>query len=301
MQIVHTRLKQVKRSRLQAPAFTLLIPTWNNLPYLQLCISSIRRHSVQPHQIIVHVNEGRDGTLEWIESQPDIDYTYSDTNIGVCYALNYSRSLIEGTYVVFMNDDMYVCPGWDTALLEEIGRIGHPWFFLSSTMIEPRFTGNPSVILGDYGTSPADFREKDLLEAFSQLEKQDWMGSTWPPNVVHRDVWDLAGGYGVEFSPGMYSDPDFSMKLWEMGIRLFKGVGRSRVYHFGGKSTERVVQNKGYFTFLGKWGFAPSWLTQKMLNRGAPFTGPAPEKQPTAGQKAKMSWKRITAAFNGVR
>lgn len=297
MQIVHTRFKQVKRSRSTPPVFTLLIPSWNNLPYLRLCIDSVRKHSAQPHQIIVHVNEGTDGTLEWIESQPDIDYTYSDTNIGVCYALNYGRSLIDGTYVVFMNDDMYACPGWDTALQEEIALIGHPWFFLSSTMIEPQFTGNPSVILGDYGTSPENFREPELLEHFAQLEKQDWMGSTWPPNVVHRDIWDLAGGYSVEFSPGMYSDPDFSMKLWEMGIRLFKGVGRSRVYHFGGKSTGRVVQNKGYFSFVGKWGFAPSWLTQKVLDRGKPFTGPVQEKQATRGQKAKMSWKRITAAF----
>jgi hypothetical protein len=127
------------------------------------------------------------------------------------------------------------------------------------------------------------------------------MGATWPPNVVHRDVWDLVGGYSAEFSPGMYSDPDFSMKLWALGIRFFKGVGRSRVYHFGGKSTGRVLQNKGYFTFVGKWGFAPGWLTQQVLKRGKPFTGVTPDTTPTRGQKAKMSWKRITASFKGAR
>lgn len=301
MQIVQTSLKQVKRSGGKAPVFTLLIPSWNNLPYLQLCIDSIRRHSARPHQIIVHVNQGQDGTLEWVESQPDLDYTYSDANIGVCYALNYSRSLIDGSYVVFMNDDMYALPGWDTALLEEITGIGHPYFFLSSTMIEPEPTGNASVIIADYGTSPENFREKDLLTEYRNLEKPDWMGATWPPNVVHRDVWDLVGGYSVEYSPGMYSDPDFSRKLWEMGVRIFKGVSRSRVYHFGGKSTGRVVKNKGYITFVGKWGFSPGWFTKELLTRGSRFTGPVTEPAISFGQRAKMSWKRISAAFKGSR
>lgn len=49
--------------------FSILIPTWNNLPYLQLCIESIRRHSAFEHEIIVHVNEGTDGTLEWVRAQ----------------------------------------------------------------------------------------------------------------------------------------------------------------------------------------------------------------------------------------
>ena len=55
--------------------FSVLIPTWNNLPYLKLCVESIRQHSVFNHQIIIHVNEGTDGTLEWVEKE-GLDYTY---------------------------------------------------------------------------------------------------------------------------------------------------------------------------------------------------------------------------------
>ena len=42
--------------------FSIVIPTWNNLAHLQLVLRSIREHSGQEHQIIVHVNDGRDGT-----------------------------------------------------------------------------------------------------------------------------------------------------------------------------------------------------------------------------------------------
>lgn len=56
--------------------FSILIPSWNNLPYLQLCIESIIKNSKYPHQIIVHVNQGSDGTIEYLKER-NIAYTYS--------------------------------------------------------------------------------------------------------------------------------------------------------------------------------------------------------------------------------
>lgn len=277
--------------------FSILIPSWNNFPYLKLCIESIKKNSAFPHQIIVHINEGEDGSLNWIKQQPDIEYTYSPQNIGICFALNMSRSLVKTDYIVYLNDDMYVCPGWDIELSKEIENVGHKNFFISSTVIEPVASSN-CVIEKDYGNSIDNFREQELLDNYSQLHKDDWQGATWPPNLVHKDTWDLVGGYSVEFSPGMYSDPDFSMKLWLAGVRLFKGVGKSKAYHFGSKSTERVVKNKGYYTFISKWDIASSTLTKYYLRRGEKFDGPLREPKHVLQLKIKHLFKRLVAAIN---
>ncbi len=275
--------------------FSILIPTWNNLECLQLCLRSLERHSVHPHQIIVHVNEGTDGTADWVRQQ-GFDYTYSPENVGVCYALNAGRTLVETDYFVFFNDDMYACPAWDDALLREIRAVGHSAFFLSSTMIEPIRTGNRCVISPhDFGRSPADFAEEQLLAQYDQLPFADWSGATWPPNVVHLDYWDLVGGYSVEFSPGLYSDPDFSRKLWAAGVRYFKGVAASRVYHFGAKTTGRIRKNKGSRRFLDKWGVTARSFTQYYLRRGEPFAGPLPDEPIAPGWAAarrRGRWKR---------
>ena len=106
------------------------------MPYLKLCIDSLRKHSRFPHQIIVHINEGADGTLDWVQSQSDLGYTFSEKNIGVCYALNQCRTLATADYFLYLNDDMYVCPGWDQELFAEIKAIGHDEFFLSTSVIE---------------------------------------------------------------------------------------------------------------------------------------------------------------------
>ena len=288
-----------KRSRIKNPVFSILIPSWNNLPYLKLCIGSIRKNARYDHQIIVHINESTDGTLSWVETETDLDYTYSKTNIGICFALNIARSLADAEYILYLNDDMYICPGWDLALYTEITAIGHRSFFLSSTMIEPLDTGNQCVIVKDYGRDFGDFREQDLLAEFAGLPKTDWQGATWPPNIVHRDLWDLVGGYSIEFSPGMNSDPDFSMKLWKAGVRLYKGVSKSRVYHFGCKSTGRIKQDDGPARFFAKWQMPSSVLSRYYLRRGKPFDGPLNEPVLPRRLVLKNFYKKISALLRG--
>jgi glycosyltransferase involved in cell wall biosynthesis len=256
-----------------APYFSILIPSWNNLPYLQLCVEAIRKHSTTSYEIILHLNEASDGSKEWVESQKDIAFSYSPINVGVCYAMNAMVKLAGSDYFLYLNDDMYVLPNWDAYLKEEIERIGHTEFFLSATAIEPKAQSACSI-QGNFGLNIANFEEARLLASYASLPFEDWQGATWPPNVVHRSIWDKVGGYSNEFSPGMYSDPDFSMKCWEAGVRLFKGISRSRVYHFGSVSVKRVKQNKGYYQFIRKWGMTCSTLSKYYLRRGEKFDGP---------------------------
>jgi glycosyltransferase involved in cell wall biosynthesis len=253
--------------------FSIVIPTWNNLSFLKLCIHSIRQNSTFSHQIIVHVNEGLDGTLDWLRNQ-DVTVTFSKKNVGVCWALNGMRPFVNTEYIVFVNDDMYVCPGWDSALMEEISSLPDNRFFLSSTLIQPRpFWCKAIIAPVDFGQSVEQFEEQRLLEEYEKLPHSDWSGSTWPLNIVHRDIWDLVGGYSVEFSPGLYSDPDFSAKLWRAGVRYFKGISKSRVYHFEARSTKRVEKNKGSRQFLNKWGITSSVFMKMVLRRGEPWIG----------------------------
>lgn len=256
------------------PLFSILIPTWNNLPYLKICVESILKNSTFSHQLILHINEGTDGTLDWVKSQPNLTYTFSQENIGICHALNQMAAVANTDYICYFNDDMYALPNWDKVLKNEIESLGHEKFFLSATMIEPFEGKNQCVITGkDFGDNPTDFKETELLQNFETFPKNDWNGASWPPNVVHKKMWDAVGGYSIEFSPGLYSDPDFSMKLWKQGVRYFKGLSASRVYHFGSKSLKRIKMNDGRTTFKKKWGITPGFFDKHFLKKGKIWTG----------------------------
>lgn len=287
------KVTKVSRNNKEGLKFSIIVPSWNNLAYLKLLIESIQKNSKFDHQIIVLINEGKDGTLDWVESQENIDYVHARENIGICYGLNICRSLIKTDYLLYINDDMYVLPDWDSVLYSEIKSIGHKKFMLSSTMIEPTDTSNSCVIVKDYGDCIENFEEERLLKEFKDLNKDDWSGSTWPPNAMHIDLWDLVGGLSVEFSPGMYSDPDFSKKIWDAGVRYYKGLGTSKVYHFGSKSTKRVKKNVGSIMFLQKWGITSGTFIKEFLRRGEKFEGYLEDQELSLRSKLKNKIKRI--------
>ena len=250
--------------------FSIFIPTWNNLAFLKICVESIRKNSAYRHQIIVHVNEGTDGTLDWVKSE-GLDYTFSPVNVGVCLAMNMMRSKVKTDYICFINDDMYALPGWDKYLFDEIQSLPDNRFFISATTIQPHTKGE-FIINADFGDTPETFGEEALLRHFNDIKLPDWMGATLPPNIVHRDIWDLVGGYSIEYSPGMYSDPDFTAKLYLCGIRYMKGVSASRVYHFETKSTTRIRKNMGQMQFLLKWGMTNSTFRRHFTFKGREFS-----------------------------
>jgi hypothetical protein len=248
---------------------SIVIPTWNNLPFLQLAVDTIRRHSAHAHEILVHVNDGSDGTLAWVREQ-GIKHTHSAGNVGICYAVNQVAALATQPYLLYLNDDMAVLPGWDARLLEVAARLDGKRFMLSSTMIEPGGVNNRCTVAADYGRDAASFREAELIAALPSMRRSHWLGSTWPPTLLPTAMWVEVGGYSVELSPGMSSDNDFSMKLWHAGCRTFIGLGDSFVYHFACVSTHRIVKNDGRLQFLHKWGISQRDFDRICLHRGEP-------------------------------
>ena len=78
-------------------------------------------------------------------------------------------------------------------------------------------------------------------------------------------TWNKVGGFSEEFNPGLGSDPDFNMKLWNIGVRLFKGLGNCRVYHFSSLSLRKKAWNNGAKTFLLKWGISIKFFKKYYL------------------------------------
>ena len=253
--------------------FSIIIPTYNNLEYLKLCIASIKKNSTFDHEIIVHINEGNDGTLEYLKDQK-YKMSFSKENAGVCVGFNKAAALADCKYIVLAHDDMYFCPNWDVVFAEEIKKYPeNKDFFISGTMVQPF----KSYLEFDCGKTLEDFDEEKLLKNVNQLKFDDFQGTHWQPSLVPKITWDKAGGFSEEFSPGLGSDPDFNMKLWNMGVRLFKGLGKSRVYHFSSISLRKKAWNNGAKIFLLKWGMSIKFFKKYYLKSDTPFKGPLTE------------------------
>jgi GT2 family glycosyltransferase len=256
--------------------FSILIPTFNNLEYLKICINSLKKNSKFNHQIIVHVNEGNDGTLDYIKDS-NLEFTFSDQNIGMPKALNKASNKAKFDYIVISHDDFYYCPEWDLVFKDEIDLLKNKKFYLSGTMIghtiskSKRFS--PPII--DAGKTFETFDEEKLLKNLDKIKTFDWQGSTKCPGLVTKELWESVGGWSENFFPTGGDDTDFAKKLWDQKVRVFKGLGKCSIYHFGSITTRKkpktintYLGSKANKIFLNKWGMTINFFEKFYLKAG---------------------------------
>ena len=115
--------------------------------------------------------------------------------------------------------------------------------------------------------------KKNFLNNYKKFNYYNFQGSTWAPTLVHKNTWNSVGGFSEEYFPGTGSDPDLNMKLWKIGVRIFKGLKDCKVYHFGSIVTRKFKDkniktesgSKGDKIFLKKWGFKIKFFTRFYL------------------------------------
>ena len=254
--------------------FSIIIPTYNNKNYLELAIRSIKKNSKFNHQIILHINDGSDGTIE-LAKKNHIEFSYSKENAGICTGCNSAAMKATHKYILYAHDDMYFCPEWDTVLANEIKKMNHDNFYLSGTMLK-----SGQIHTYNCGDDINNFDEEKLLRDYKNLYIDDFQGSTLSPTPIPKKLWDEVGGFSEEYNPGTGSDPDLNMKLWNKGVRIFKGLGSSKVYHFGSIVTRQKetsykskteTGSKGNKIFLLKWGITIKFFKKHYLKSDTKF------------------------------
>ncbi len=261
--------------------FSIIIPTYKNFDYFKNTIESIDKNSSFKHEIITHIN-GTDTQTESYLIDRNIKFTKSIENIGLCSGVNIASKISTKNYIMYSHDDMYFLPNWDDHLIKEIKSINHEKFYLSMTQISytKAIKGNIQHIHFDCGDNLNNFDKEKLLNNFDKFKFRNLQGSHWAPHVMHKSIWLKVGGFSEEFNPGFASDPDLNMKLWLAGIRIFKGISKSRLYHFGSVTTRKnikISKNNGKKTFLLKWKISVEFFVKHYLKRGGEYDGPLTE------------------------
>jgi len=247
--------------------FSVVVPTWKNLEYLDLMYRGLRKNSAVDHELILFFNEFDESCKEWAQDK-NVLFDGSSENTGVCTAVNRAALMATSDFICYMNDDMYPLPGWDTALAGYLGMADKLW--LSGTAIEPGNSTPCYIGNRDYGNSPAVFDENRLLREYRTLFRPYNVVSTWTPVLLSIEDWKAVGGFDEKYFPGFGSDPDLAMKMYRYGCRNFVGVGNSLVYHFAKRTTARFSSSEKMDPrkhFQSKWGISWKKFFGKVIHR----------------------------------
>ena len=109
-----------------SPLFSVIILNWNGRHLLEECIESISSQSFRDFETIIVDNGSTDGSIEWMRGrwEDTVRIVPLPSNLGFAGGNNAGIRIARGKYVILLNNDAAVDPGWLAALADAVRR--HP-------------------------------------------------------------------------------------------------------------------------------------------------------------------------------
>jgi len=110
VEAVLQRIESVLQSR--EDFFSIVIVTHNSAKVIEPCLQSIRKHTPEPHEIILVDNASSDDTLAAVKRLPEVRVIWNEWNLGYAKAVNQGIRASRGNLIVLLNPDTRVTPCW---------------------------------------------------------------------------------------------------------------------------------------------------------------------------------------------
>ena len=252
---------------------TFVIPSRNNLEFLQLAYQSIRNLETQ-HEILVLNDASTDGTQEWMESLGDEDliihHNPGPDRIGIVGMFDKGIEMAKTDIIMAFHSDMVAAPDLDKHILKHLEK----GTVVSATRVEPPLhPDGPEKMLVDFGIEVEDF-DMDKFNNWVINEykpKHDTLitEGIFAPWCMYKEDFLAIGGHDELFAPQSKEDSDIFnrfvlngykvLQTWEGLVYHFTSRGSRFNKHAGGgaglNSQEWLyTTTKNMRNFIRKWG-----------------------------------------------
>jgi GT2 family glycosyltransferase/glycosyltransferase involved in cell wall biosynthesis len=265
---------------------SIIIPVFNKVAFTRQCLASIARHASARvrHQVIVVDNASTDETngflQELSERDPRVLHIRNESNLGFSRANNVGAQLATGRYVLFLNNDTIVQPGWLEAMVDaaeadpKVGVVGIKQLFPYTNRIH-----HTGMIFSADRRPQHIYPHADgsLPHVNKQREYQSVTGSCLlMPRQLFLDVGMFDEGYR-----NGYEDVDLCLTV-RARQRTVVCCTRSFIYHYGQITETRTADDDAnLMRFMSRWGdrIAPDELAyfqadQKDIEASRALTAP---------------------------
>ncbi len=219
-----------------SPYVTVVVPNWNGERFLNLCLTSLRRQSFKDFETIVVDNGSTDASLDFIkENFPEVRVVSLDQNRGFSAAVNAGIQASQAEYVVLLNNDTEVDPGWLEALVRAAETYPEAGLFASKLVDfhDHRILDGAGDALRRSGL-PYRIGHGELDH--KQFEKETFVfGACAAGALYRRAMFEEIGLFDEDFFSNC-EDGDLSFRAQLFGYRCLYVPG-SVVYHIGSAST----------------------------------------------------------------
>lgn len=222
--------------RIERPLASIVIPHYTNWPMLLLCLSSIFRCGARcSFEVVVVANGSPSESLRQLRAwRPNVRIVTLQPNQGFSKACNAGARAARGKYVLFLNDDTTVTPGWLDEMISfiesdpNIGITGPKLLYPETGAIQ-----HCGTVFNERGQGEHIYRL--LPGAFVGADRpRFYRALTGACLLIDADFFSALGGFDAAYhGTGGCEDTELCFKVLEEG-RLVAYCPHSVVYHYEG-------------------------------------------------------------------
>jgi GT2 family glycosyltransferase len=240
--------------RFPEPELSVLMVTHGSWPLTKRALGALVRNTHVPYEVIVVDNDSQDETRSRLAELTNLHVMFNDENKGFGAAVNQAAARARGEYLLLLNSDAFVHPGWwppmrDALNEPTVGAVVPQLLHEDGSLQDagPLLARDGTVrIYGDGGDPAAPcYRFRRVLD-FGPAACLLISGSTFT----------ALGGFDPLFDPAYYEDADLGLRLSEAGRRTIYEP-RAKVTHvrYGSGSVERAVNlsERNRQRFVARW------------------------------------------------
>ena len=248
---------------------TFVLPSRNNLEFLQLAYQSIRNLEIK-HEVLVLDDASTDGTQDWITSLNDSDLiTYHNPGperIGIVGMFDKGIEMARTEIIFAFHADMVACKDLDKNILKHL----KPGVIVSATRVEPPLhPPGPEKITVDFGIEADQFDFNKWYNESETLKQDKVTEGIFAPWCMYKSDYLAIGGHDPLFAPQSKEDSDLFNRFVLKGYKVIQSWD-GLVYHFtsrgsrfnkhaggaAGKNSDEwlYTTNKNARNFVRKWG-----------------------------------------------
>lgn len=253
---------------------SIIIPVYNQLGYTVRCLKSLANHTSRcTFEVIVMDDVSTDATPDVISGIEGVRYVRNEENLGFLRNCNKAAGLAKGNYLVFLNNDTVVLPGWLDALhdtfsqMPDVGLVG-------SKLIYPdgRLQEAGGIVWDDAsGWNWGRLGSPDHPR-YNYVRDADYVSGA--SIMIERQLFEVLGRFDERFAPAYYEDTDLAFSVRKRGFRVIYQP-RSAIVHFEGISSGTDL-NSGIkrYQVVNKAKFFDKWKSV-IASHGQPEQGAA--------------------------
>ncbi|MFL6229905.1 MAG: glycosyltransferase [Pyrinomonadaceae bacterium] len=221
------------------PRASVVIPVFNQAEFTFQCLRSLWREiDADDAEVIVVNNASTDETAELLARFGDkLRVVTNEENRGFVDACNQGASLARGRFIVFLDNDTVVLPGWLDELIataerdESIGTVGSMLLYPDGRIREAGAIVWKDGAAFHYGWGGAAGDPR-----YSFARDVDYCSGA--SLLVRRDLFAQLGGFDRRYAPASYEAADLCFGVRSLGFRV-RYQPLARVLHYEGATAGR--------------------------------------------------------------